>query len=53
MQLRAGAVRAVSSGVGMNSGCVAVYVRYLIFLLKRTPFAGARPLVGGAIAVLS
>jgi hypothetical protein len=41
MQPRAGAGRAVSAGVGMRSGCVAVYVRYLIFLLNRTPFVRA------------
>jgi hypothetical protein len=52
MQPLAGAGRAVSAGVGMRSGCVAVYVRYLIFLLKRTPFVGAaRFFVDGAIAV--
>lgn len=34
-QPRAGAVRAISFGDGVSSGCVAVYVRYCIFLLKR------------------
>ena len=54
MQPLAGAGRAVSAGVGMRSGCVAVYVRYLIFLLKRTPFVGAaRSFVDGAIAVVA
>jgi len=35
-QPRAGAVRAISFGDGISKGCVAVYVRCCIFLLKRT-----------------
>ena len=40
MQPRAGADRAISPGDGTSSDCVDVYVRYWIFLLKRTPAAG-------------
>ena len=42
MQLRAGAGRAISLCDGISNGCVDVYVRCCIFLLKRTP-ADAEP----------
>ena len=41
-QPRAGAGRAISFGDGIISGCVDVYVRCCIFLLKRTPAVAAR-----------
>lgn len=37
MQPRAGAGRAISPDDGTSNDCVDVYVRYWIFLLKRTP----------------
>lgn len=36
-QPRAGAGRAISLGDGISNGCVDVYVRCWIFLLKRSP----------------
>jgi hypothetical protein len=41
-QLRAGAGRAISFGDGIINGCVDVYVRCCVFLLKRTPADAVR-----------
>jgi len=41
-QPRAGAGRAISFGDGISKGCVDVYVRCCIFLLKRTRAVAAR-----------
>ena len=48
MQPRAGAGRAISVGDGISSGCVEVYVRCCVFLLKRTPAVAVRERKAGA-----